>query len=57
MPRDLARISGHLEVRYAVGDEGYLTFSGTTEQPEPNEVIFADAAGRAHARRCARPVA
>jgi len=48
---DLDEISGDLEVRHAVGDEDYLTFSGTTERPEPGEVIFADAAGHAHARR------
>jgi DNA/RNA-binding domain of Phe-tRNA-synthetase-like protein len=28
-----------------------LGFSGETENPEPGEVIFADRAGRAHARR------
>jgi len=48
---DVARISGRLEVRHAVGDESYLTFSGETEHPDPGEVIFADAAGHAHARR------
>jgi len=48
---DLAKISGDLEVRHAAGSESYLTFSGETEHPEPGEVIFADAAGRAHARR------
>lgn len=48
---DVARISGDLIVRYADGDESYLSFSGETEQPEPGEVIFADDAGRAHARR------
>ncbi len=48
---DLDQIAGDLEVRYASGDETYLTFSGTTEHPEPGEVIYADEAGRAHARR------
>ncbi|GIH90821.1 B3/4 domain-containing protein [Planobispora siamensis] len=48
---DVARIDRGLEVRHASGDESYLTFSGETENPEPGEVIFADAAGRAHARR------
>jgi DNA/RNA-binding domain of Phe-tRNA-synthetase-like protein len=48
---DVDRISGHLEVRPANGDENYVTFSGETEHPEPGEVIFADAAGWAHARR------
>jgi len=48
---DLARIEGPLEVRRARGDEAYLAFSGETEHPEPDEVIFADAAHNAHARR------
>ena len=48
---DVSRITGHLEVRYATGDEEYLTFSGDTEHPAPREVIFADEAGQAHARR------
>jgi DNA/RNA-binding domain of Phe-tRNA-synthetase-like protein len=38
-------------VRYAAGDEDYLTFSGQVEHPDPREVIFADWAGRVHARR------
>jgi DNA/RNA-binding domain of Phe-tRNA-synthetase-like protein len=48
---DLAKISGSLEVRYAAGDEKYLTFSGEVEHPAAGEVIFADDAGQAHARR------
>jgi DNA/RNA-binding domain of Phe-tRNA-synthetase-like protein len=48
---DLARIDGDLEVRYATGKEEYLTFGGDTEHPEPGEVVYADDAGRAHARR------
>jgi DNA/RNA-binding domain of Phe-tRNA-synthetase-like protein len=48
---DVAKITGHLEVRYARGDEDYLTFSGQTEHPAPHEVIFADQAGQVHARR------
>jgi DNA/RNA-binding domain of Phe-tRNA-synthetase-like protein len=48
---DLARVEGDLEVRAATGDESYLTFAGTLETPEPGEVVFADAARRAHARR------
>jgi DNA/RNA-binding domain of Phe-tRNA-synthetase-like protein len=48
---DLAKISGSLEVRYAAGDEKYLTFSGAVEHPAAGEVIFADDAGQAHARR------
>jgi DNA/RNA-binding domain of Phe-tRNA-synthetase-like protein len=48
---DVAKITGDLEVRYAGGDEEYLTFSGQTEHPGPHEVIFADQAGQVHARR------
>ena len=48
---DVSRIAGPLQVRYAEGTESYLAFSGDTEQPRPGEVIFADAAGNAHARR------
>lgn len=48
---DVSRISGDLEVTRAKGDEVYATFSGETEHPEPGEVIFRDAEGRAHARR------
>ncbi|ACP27415.1 B3/B4 tRNA-binding domain protein [Sinorhizobium fredii NGR234] len=48
---DLARVAGHLEVRRAAGDEIYMTFAGEIEHPEPQEVIFADAEQRAHARR------
>src|SRR6516164_218400 len=48
---DLAAVTGSLEVRYATGDETYLTFAGQTEHPAPGEVIFADQAGQAHARR------
>jgi DNA/RNA-binding domain of Phe-tRNA-synthetase-like protein len=48
---DAAQITGPLEVRYATGDETYLTFAGDIEHPTPGEVIFADQAGQAHARR------
>lgn len=48
---DLAKIDGGLEVRPAVGDEIYTAFSGEVEFPELQEIIFADAGGRAHARR------
>ena len=48
---DVAQITGPLEVRYATGDETYLTFAGDVENPTPGEVIFADQAGQAHARR------
>jgi DNA/RNA-binding domain of Phe-tRNA-synthetase-like protein len=48
---DAAAVTWPLEVRYAAGDEDYLTFGGDTEHPAAGEVIFADQAGRAHARR------
>src|SRR5690348_1042283 len=48
---DAAQVSWPLEVRYAAGDEDYLTFAGDTEHPAPGEVIFADQAAQAHARR------
>ncbi|AVT41016.1 B3/4 domain-containing protein [Plantactinospora sp. BB1] len=48
---DVTRIAGGLEVRPADGTETYLTFSGESEQPAVGEVVFADADGRAHARR------
>jgi len=48
---DVSKIAEYLEVRYALGSEVYLAFSGEIENPEPREVIFADSSGRAHARR------
>jgi DNA/RNA-binding domain of Phe-tRNA-synthetase-like protein len=48
---DVAEVTGDLEVRYAAGDEEYLTFSRDVEHPQPGEVIFADQARQAHARR------
>jgi len=48
---DLEKVTGRLEVRYADGEEDYLTFSGETEHPGAHEVIFADGAGHVHARR------
>ena len=48
---DLGRIAGDLRVRPADGTETYLTFGGETEHPLPGEIVFADAAGTAHARR------
>ena len=48
---DLSAVTGPLEVRYATGDEEYLTFTGEVEHPAAGEVIFADQAGQAHARR------
>ncbi|WLS43727.1 phenylalanine--tRNA ligase beta subunit-related protein [Micromonospora profundi] len=48
---DLDRVDGDLTVRPAHGDEDYLTFAGDIEHPDPGEVTYVDAAGRAHARR------
>jgi DNA/RNA-binding domain of Phe-tRNA-synthetase-like protein len=48
---DLDQIIEFLVVRHAAGDEQYLSFSGEVEAPPAGEVIFADAAGQAHARR------
>ncbi len=48
---DLDHVTDGIEVRHARGDERYLTFTGVEERPDPGEVIFADEAGRAHARR------
>ncbi|HEY8471410.1 MAG TPA: phenylalanine--tRNA ligase beta subunit-related protein [Natronosporangium sp.] len=48
---DVKALAGDLEVRYATGEEAYQRFDGGTEHPEPGEVIFADPAGNAHARR------
>jgi DNA/RNA-binding domain of Phe-tRNA-synthetase-like protein len=48
---DLAEVDSHLEVRHAVGGEEHTGFSGEPELVEPGEVIFADAANHAHARR------
>jgi len=48
---DVSRVAEYVEVRYAAGNESYLAFSGEIEHPDAHEVIFADGAGRAHARR------
>jgi DNA/RNA-binding domain of Phe-tRNA-synthetase-like protein len=48
---DVGKITESLEVRYADGDESYQAFSGEIQQPAAGEVIFADAARRAHSRR------
>ena len=48
---DLDGVATYLEVRHARGDEEHLAWSGEVERPEPGEVIFADAANHAHARR------
>ena len=48
---DVSKIADYIEVRYAAGSEVFLALSSDAEHPEPGEVIFADSAGRAHARR------
>jgi DNA/RNA-binding domain of Phe-tRNA-synthetase-like protein len=48
---DTDRVASFLQVRHATGTEEHLSFSGETEHPSPGEVIFADAANHAHARR------
>jgi DNA/RNA-binding domain of Phe-tRNA-synthetase-like protein len=48
---DVSAVTGDLAVRYATGEEEYLTFGGEVERPAADEVIFADDAGQAHARR------
>jgi DNA/RNA-binding domain of Phe-tRNA-synthetase-like protein len=48
---DREQIADPLEIRYADGSERYATFAGELEHPAPGEVIFADGAGRSHARR------
>jgi DNA/RNA-binding domain of Phe-tRNA-synthetase-like protein len=50
---DIDKVTEFLEVRYATGAESYVDFSGAVEHPEPQEIIFADQAGNAHARRWA----
>lgn len=48
---DIAQVSEYLEVRYATGKEEYLSFSDEVENPSKGEVVFVDAANKAHARR------
>jgi DNA/RNA-binding domain of Phe-tRNA-synthetase-like protein len=48
---DVSKIAEFAEVRYAAGIERYLAFSRETETPKIGEVIFADKAANAHARR------
>lgn len=50
---DMDFVAWPLEVRFATGSEQYENFTGASEAPEPGEVIFADAADHAHARRWA----
>jgi DNA/RNA-binding domain of Phe-tRNA-synthetase-like protein len=48
---DIDRIDAFLEVRHANGRETYLAWSGEIEEIPADEIIFADASDRAHARR------
>lgn len=48
---DLEKVAGFIEVRPAAGSEQHLSFQGEIEHPETGEIIFADRAGHAHARR------
>ena len=48
---DPDRIDGDLTVREAMGSERYESFGGDVETPSPGEIIFADSAQNAHARR------
>jgi DNA/RNA-binding domain of Phe-tRNA-synthetase-like protein len=49
---DRRSIIGSLTVRFALGDESFTDLGlGTTEQPEPGEVIFIDGRGDVAARR------
>ncbi|KPF50523.1 hypothetical protein D621_13245 [beta proteobacterium AAP51] len=50
---DCARVAWPLAVANARGDEEFLSFSGEVEHPAEAEVVFVDAAGRAHARKWA----
>lgn len=50
---DRSCVQGDLIVRQADGTERYATFAGGIEHPDPDEIIFADDAGNAHARRWA----
>jgi DNA/RNA-binding domain of Phe-tRNA-synthetase-like protein len=48
---DVAKVCEGLQVQYARGAEVYVSISGEVEAPQAREVIFADSAARAHARR------
>lgn len=48
---DRHAITTDLVVRPASGGEDYLTFGGEHENPDVGEIIYADTAGHAHARR------
>lgn len=48
---DRDKVAGDLLVCHANGTETYTTFQGEEESPDRDEIIFADEAGHAHARR------
>ncbi|GAB3482518.1 B3/B4 domain-containing protein [Polaromonas eurypsychrophila] len=48
---DLSKVTGDMQVRHATGSESYHNSSGQLEHPEPQEVIYTDQGGNAHARR------
>ena len=48
---DIDRVASFIEVCHATGSESYLAFSGETEHPDPQEVVFVDAEQQVHARR------
>jgi DNA/RNA-binding domain of Phe-tRNA-synthetase-like protein len=48
---DRDKIADWIEIRTATGGETFVTFAGEPDPAEPGEIIFADAAGHAHARR------
>jgi DNA/RNA-binding domain of Phe-tRNA-synthetase-like protein len=48
---DVEQIAWPLQVRPAQGTENYVGLGGEVESPDPAEVSFVDAQGRAHARR------
>lgn len=50
---DCERVAWPLMVARARGDESFLSFSGEVENPAEGEVVFVDAARRAHARKWA----
>lgn len=50
---DCAQVVWPLSVGRARGDEEFLAFSGEAEHPAEGEVVFVDAARRAHARKWA----
>ncbi|QDT78264.1 B3/4 domain protein [Gimesia maris] len=50
---DIDRVSNHLILRHATGDEVFVPLfeEGVKEHPEPGEVIYADEQGRVMCRR------